>query len=113
MDEGACLENRYGAIHRGFESLSLRLRGGAREADWARLLSECGGETPPRVRIPPSPPVIDTYASAVGPRGGDPIRIRLPATIKAISIWLLAFCFNKQAVAWYPHGAISHQALIG
>ncbi len=25
-------------------------------ADGARLLSECGGQTPPRVRIPPSPP---------------------------------------------------------
>ena len=33
--------------HRGFESLSLRLDqpdwGGARVADWARLLSECRG----------------------------------------------------------------------
>ena len=26
-------------------------------ADGARLLSECGGYTPPRVRIPPSPPL--------------------------------------------------------
>ena len=48
----------YGEIHRGFESLSLRLRGGAREADWARLLSECWGQNlsrgfesrPPRQR---------------------------------------------------------------
>ena len=40
-------------LHRGFESLSLRLNnpkwGGARVADWDRLLSGC------RVRIPPSP----------------------------------------------------------
>ena len=60
MDEGACLENRYGAIHRGFESHLLRLKnlksymlivdeipsltlswGGARVADWDRLLSGC------------------------------------------------------------------------
>ena len=81
---GACLENRCGETHRGFESLSLRLKalshqlsaaslkrlaaaesellkadrlkwGGARVADWARLLSECWGITQPRVRIPPSP----------------------------------------------------------
>ena len=53
--------------HRGFESLSLRLIyphwGGAREADWARLLSECWGKTQPRVRIPPSPPIkVAQYA---------------------------------------------------
>ncbi len=50
--------------YRGFESYFLRQkadqeisRRGDREADGARLLSECGGKTPPRVRIPPSPPV--------------------------------------------------------
>ena len=39
-----CLENRCRATYRGFESHSLRCKltwGGAREADWARLLSEC------------------------------------------------------------------------
>ena len=48
VDEGAGLENRYGAIHRGFESHSLRQinnldkpRGGARVVDWGRLLSGC------------------------------------------------------------------------
>ena len=48
--------------YRGFESYFLRQKftiawRGDREADGARLLSECGGKTPPRVRIPPSPPV--------------------------------------------------------
>ncbi len=49
--------------YRGFESYFLRqhsfiLRGEVTElADGARLLSECGGYTPPRVRIPPSPPL--------------------------------------------------------
>ncbi len=48
--------------YRGFESYSLRHRrikkfGEMTElADGARLLSECGGNTPPRVRIPLSPP---------------------------------------------------------
>ena len=49
--------------YRGFESYFLRQISvyaetwrGDREADGARLLSECGGKTPPRVRIPPSPP---------------------------------------------------------
>ncbi len=47
--------------YRGFESYFLRQKyylswRGDREADGARLLSECGGKTPPRVRIPPSPP---------------------------------------------------------
>ncbi len=46
--------------YRGFESYSLRHtteRGEMTElADGARLLSECGGYTPPRVRIPLSPP---------------------------------------------------------
>ena len=43
--------------YRGFESYFLRQTWrGDREADGARLLSECGGYTPPRVRIPPSPP---------------------------------------------------------
>ncbi len=44
--------------YRGFESYSLRhLNGEMTElADGARLLSECGGNTPPRVRIPLSPP---------------------------------------------------------
>jgi hypothetical protein len=56
--EGACLENMFGESQRGFESHSLRLAidvseimvtisivkrtwGGARVAEWARLLSEC------------------------------------------------------------------------
>ncbi len=46
--------------YRGFESYSLRhkMNGEMTElADGARLLSECGGNTPPRVRIPLSPPV--------------------------------------------------------
>ena len=46
--------------YRGFESYSLRhtiSNGEMTElADGARLLSECGGNTPPRVRIPLSPP---------------------------------------------------------
>ncbi len=59
MVEGACLENRCGETHRGFESLSLRLsifrlnRGGARVVEWGRLLSGCWGKTQPGVRIPP------------------------------------------------------------
>ena len=50
---------------RGFESYFLRhilyttLAGEVTElAEGARLLSECGGYTPPRVRIPPSPPCL-------------------------------------------------------
>ncbi len=48
---------------RGFESYSLRhvfyLAGEMTElAEGARLLSECGGYTPPRVRIPLSPPLF-------------------------------------------------------
>ena len=48
--------------YRGFESYSLRhpsidISGEMTElADGARLLSECGGKTSPRVRIPLSPP---------------------------------------------------------
>ena len=46
--------------YRGFESYFLRHNLPSGEvtelADGARLLSECGGYTPPRVRIPPSPP---------------------------------------------------------
>ena len=52
--------------YRGFESYSLRQNNTKlpiwrddREADGARLLSECGGYTPPRVRIPLSPPHIN------------------------------------------------------
>ena len=50
--EGNGLENRRGESYRGFESHSLRwiipsinnrIWGGARVADWARLLSECRG----------------------------------------------------------------------
>ena len=48
---------------RGFESYLLRhfikkerQRRDDREAEGARLLSVCGGNTPPRVRIPLSPP---------------------------------------------------------
>ena len=47
--------------YRGFESYSLRHNNTNGEmtemADGARLLSECGGKTPPRVRIPLSPPI--------------------------------------------------------
>ncbi len=50
---------------RGFESYSLRqhsqpnLIGEMTEsAEGARLLSECGGKPPPRVRIPLSPPLL-------------------------------------------------------
>ena len=47
---------------RGFESYSLRQTRiadpgeMAEPAEGARLLSECGGKLPPRVRIPLSPP---------------------------------------------------------
>ena len=47
---------------RGFESYSLRHNNPANSgemaesAEGARLLSECGGKLPPRVRIPLSPP---------------------------------------------------------
>ena len=54
---------------RGFESYFLRhiiyinLAGEMTElAEGARLLSECGGYTPPRVRIPLSPPPINISA---------------------------------------------------
>ncbi len=53
--EGACLENMLGSHLRGFESHSLRHQqvmeqfisfwGGARAAEWARLLSECRGNS--------------------------------------------------------------------
>jgi hypothetical protein len=40
-------------------------------AEGARLLSECGGYTPPRVRIPPSPPffimLLDGYLPKILP----------------------------------------------
>ncbi len=60
-DDGGGLENRCGATHRGFESLSLRLsftRGGAGVAERGRLLSACRGYSlyrgfeslPPRLR---------------------------------------------------------------
>ena len=51
--------------YRGFESYSLRQNryGEMTElADGARLLSECGDNTPPRVRIPLSPPRIPHLA---------------------------------------------------
>ena len=58
--------------YRGFESYSLRhthrktpTRRDDRVADGARLLSECGGYTPPRVQIPLSPPHINTKAGWV------------------------------------------------
>jgi hypothetical protein len=50
---------------RGFESYSLRQPNQANSgemaepAEGARLLSECGGKLPPRVRIPLSPPVYN------------------------------------------------------
>ena len=50
---------------RGFESYSLRQTQiddpgeMAEPAEGARLLSECGGKLPPRVRIPLSPPVYN------------------------------------------------------
>ena len=56
---------------RGFESYFLRhknfntLAGEMTEsAEGARLLSECGGYTPPRVRIPLSPPFFDPIKSS-------------------------------------------------
>ena len=56
---------------RGFESYFLRqifyitLAGEMTEsAEGARLLSECGGYTPPRVRIPLSPPLINPTTSS-------------------------------------------------
>ena len=36
----------------------------AESAEGARLLSECGGKLPPRVRIPLSPPHFITYTAA-------------------------------------------------
>jgi hypothetical protein len=61
VDEGGGLENRCGATHRGFESLSLRLtgsRGGAGADERGRLLSACRGNNlyrgfeslPPRLK---------------------------------------------------------------
>ncbi len=56
--------------YRGFESYFLRhtffkIRKSLGEmtelADGARLLSECGGYTPPRVRIPLSPPYFKPW----------------------------------------------------
>ena len=38
----------------------------AESAEGARLLSECGGKTPPRVRIPLSPPEINEARHNVG-----------------------------------------------
>ena len=58
--------------YRGFESYSLRhfyQNGEMTElADGARLLSECGDNTPPRVRIPLSPPPKTHLFSAVPAR---------------------------------------------
>ncbi len=62
--------------YRGFESYSLRHkinRGEMTElADGARLLSECGGYTPPRVRIPLSPPLPSIISCRIinTPRAG-------------------------------------------
>ena len=60
MVEGGGLENRCAERYRGFESYSLRqkksIRRGDREAEGARLLSECMLKGVPWVRIPPSPP---------------------------------------------------------
>ena len=57
---------------RGFESYFLRhiiyitLAGEMTElAEGARLLSECGGYTPPRVRIPLSPPFLNYKRVAI------------------------------------------------
>ena len=54
--------------YRGFESYSLRHFNGEMTelADGARLLSECGGKLPPRVRIPLSPPDIQKPACQSG-----------------------------------------------
>ena len=38
---------------------AINIRRDCREAEGARLLSECGAKVPPRVRIPVSPPVIN------------------------------------------------------
>ncbi len=60
MVEGGGLENRCAERYRGFESYSLRqkisIRRGDREAEGARLLSECMLKGVPWVQIPPSPP---------------------------------------------------------
>ena len=37
---------------------AINIRRDCREAEGARLLSECGAKVPPRVRIPVSPPAI-------------------------------------------------------
>ena len=75
--ESGGLENRWVSQLRGFESYSLRQENQwnwfspvansifiyqnqgemAELAEGARLLSECGGKLPPRVRIPVSPPL--------------------------------------------------------
>ena len=66
--EGSGLENRRSANYRGFESHSLRLNkwtrtwGGAGVDDRGRLLSGCGdNKSPPRVRIPASPPDVPLW----------------------------------------------------
>ena len=55
--------------YRGFESYFLRHIASTGEvtelADGARLLSECGDNTPPRVRIPLSPPWIPDLADVL------------------------------------------------
>ena len=55
--------------YRGFESYSLRQESSGEMtelADGARLLSECGDKTPPRVRIPLSPPKNKAHVPFLG-----------------------------------------------
>ena len=74
-DEGDGLENHCGPKgHRGFESHSLRhlnttiaYTGRCRSlVDRDRLLSGCGGNAPPRVQIPASPPCFTCPRSSIG-----------------------------------------------
>jgi hypothetical protein len=77
--------------YRGFESYFLRQKTAQghgrsdREADGARLLSECGGKTPPRVRIPPSPPRAQQ-------RGDMPLITRhIPSSVFFPAVFLADF----------------------
>ena len=80
---------------RGFESYFLRhifyitLAGEMTElAEGARLLSECGGYTPPRVRIPPSPPFYIVKRGQI---------LNLPPffNIRHYSLFLITCSFNS------------------
>ena len=92
---------------RGFESYSLRhitisLGEVTELADGARLLSECGGYTPPRVRIPPSPPYTVHPAWLMSVTGRVFVyhpqsRLRFIQPVTPFSCWTCAqpcFCCN-------------------